>query len=129
MALKLVLNSCSNIPRPPRKLEVNNPPLQEILTPKVLKFAPCFTPSPHKLNLRYQIGHLEQEFTELKQFTSLERAYDCSKETDINKNLVEQLRLAQEQLKVKTKEHWELVYEKLNKEVVCSQCYKMENPR
>lgn len=89
--------------------------IREILTPKILKYRECLTPdlTPNTNRMKYKIGVLEDEFTELQQFTALEKDFEATKDTDIIKNLKLQLKIAQDQLKDQSAHHWNVVHEQL----------------
>lgn len=96
-------------------LAVNPTPSREIKTPKILKYRECFTPDPtsNEDKMKYRICVLEDELTELQQFTELEKDFEATKDTDVVKNLKLQLKIAQDQLKSQSADQWKMVHEKL----------------
>lgn len=60
-------------------------------TPRELRHLPSLTPSPNQAGLKYRLGRIEKEFSDLKQFTSLEARFDLHKDTEKKNSYIERL--------------------------------------
>lgn len=94
-------------------LDITPPQSDMPSTPLELRLQPSVTPSPLREGLKYRLGRMEKEYSDLKQFTALESRFDVygdaiTKDSYIEK-LEKDLKLAREEVE----KYRQLSYEKL----------------
>lgn len=71
-------------------------------TPLELRLQPSATPSPNQAGLKYRLGRIEKEYSDLQQFTALEARFDLVGDTAKKDSYIEKLekdlKLAKEEI-------------------------------
>ncbi|KAG4075536.1 hypothetical protein HA402_003361 [Bradysia odoriphaga] len=80
----------------------STPQTDLLRTPREFRISSCGTPSPMQATLKYRLGRVEKEYSDLQQFTSLEAQFDlCAdglKKDGIIEKLEMELKIAREEV-------------------------------
>lgn len=83
-------------------------------TPIELRTQPSITPSPNQEGLKYRLGRIEKEYSDLKQFTALESRFDLYGDTTTKDSYIEKLEKDLKLAREEAEKYRQLSYEILS---------------